>query len=118
LHQSSEKESENALIQIIKKEIPMDAKKLLVTAAFAGLTLASCATAASSQSSDVKTGKCYGVNACKGHGDCSSKGSGCDSKNGCDSKGNECKAHNACKGMGWNKMDKVSCEKKGGKFEA
>jgi uncharacterized membrane protein len=47
--------------------------------------------------------KCFGVNACKGHGQCKSLG-------------NSCSGQNACKGMGYIKMDKAACLAKGGKL--
>jgi len=45
--------------------------------------------------------KCFGVNACKGHGQCKSLG-------------NSCTGQNACKGQGFIKMDKAACLAKGG----
>lgn len=45
--------------------------------------------------------KCFGLNACKGHG-------------ACKSAGNECKGKNACKGQGFSKMSKSKCVAKGG----
>jgi hypothetical protein len=50
-------------------------------------------------------GKCFGVNACKGHG-------------ACKTADNACKGQNACKGKGYVNLTKSSCEKKKGKFEA
>lgn len=48
--------------------------------------------------------KCYGVNACKGQGQCASAT-------------HDCAGKNACKGKGWIKMSKAECDKKGGKVE-
>lgn len=79
----------------------MNKKNLLMSAAVAGLCLigAGCAT----QNATAETGKCYGVNSCKGHGDCGGKNHSCSGKN-------------SCKGKGFKKLDKTSCATKGGKF--
>ena len=45
--------------------------------------------------------KCFGVNACKGHGSCKSLA-------------NACKGQNACKGKGFVLLGKSSCVAKGG----
>ncbi len=45
--------------------------------------------------------KCFGLNACKGHGSCKTAG-------------NACKGKNACKGMGMTMMSKSKCLAKGG----
>ena len=45
--------------------------------------------------------KCFGVNACKGHG-------------ACKSAANSCKGQNACKGKGYVMMGKLRCLFKGG----
>ncbi len=45
--------------------------------------------------------KCFGVNACKGHGSCKSLA-------------NACKGQNACKGRGFVLLGKSSCVAKGG----
>jgi len=50
------------------------------------------------------TGKCYGVNACKG-------------KSSCKSPGHSCKSQNACKGQGFVMISKEACEQIGGRFE-
>jgi uncharacterized membrane protein len=44
---------------------------------------------------------CYGVNACKGKGDCGGKG-------------HSCAGENACKGKGYLKLDKETCLKVNG----
>ena len=46
--------------------------------------------------------KCYGVNACKGHGSCATAN-------------NACKGKNACKGQGFLELTKDKCTEKGGK---
>ena len=92
-------------------------KQLLATTMLAGLALASCATSAgTSQSSKAggETVMCYGVNSCKGHGDCGGKVDACSGKNGCEEK-ISCKGHNSCKGKGLKKMSKKECLSKNGK---
>jgi uncharacterized membrane protein len=42
--------------------------------------------------------RCYGVNACKGTGDCGGKGY-------------SCAGQNACKGQGWLAIDEETCLK-------
>ena len=57
----------------------------------------------SNAAADYKV-KCFGQNACKGHG-------------ACKSMGNACKGQNACKGKGFVEMTKEECGKvDGGKF--
>ena len=51
-------------------------------------------------SADYKI-KCFGVNACKGHGSCKSTA-------------NACKGKNACKGQGFEMMGKAKCMASGG----
>ena len=78
----------------------MNSKNLLIGVAVAGLCLVGgCA----SKSTSTAAGKCYGVNACKGHGDCGGKGHACAGKN-------------KCKGKGFKKMSKDYCSTKGGRF--
>ncbi len=74
--------------------------KTLVTAALSGLLLAA-GTAVST--APMTEGKCFGINACKGKGDCGGKG-------------HDCAGKNSCKGKGWKKMTKAQCEAKKGKF--
>ena len=50
------------------------------------------------------TGKCFGVNACKG-------------KSSCKSPGHSCKSQNACKGQGFVTVTKDTCDQIGGRFE-
>jgi hypothetical protein len=45
--------------------------------------------------------KCFGLNSCKGHGQCKSLA-------------NSCKGQNSCKGKGFLMMDKATCLSKGG----
>lgn len=71
-----------------------------LAAAAAALLIANVApTPASAVDYSVK---CFGLNACKGHG-------------GCKSIGNACKGKNACKGQGFSMMSKSQCLAKGGK---
>lgn len=53
---------------------------------------------------EATTGKCYGVNSCKG-------------KSSCRSSAHGCKHQNACKGQGYVTVSKEVCEQIGGKFE-
>ena len=70
-------------------------KKMLVAASIAGLmTVASSAAATVAFAAEPVP--CYGVNACKGTGDCGGKGYSCAGKN-------------ACKGQGFIKMDADVC---------
>jgi uncharacterized membrane protein len=69
---------------------------LLASAVTGLLTLAvpfAAATAA-----DTEAAHCYGVNKCKGMGDCGGKG-------------HSCAGENACKGQGFLKIDKETCLK-------
>ena len=82
----------------------MDKKKLLISAAVAGIFLVSgCATTSGATGDNVK-GKCYGVNSCKGKG-------------ACGGKDHSCAGQNKCKSKGMEKMTKKQCMKKGGKFK-
>lgn len=71
-----------------------------LAAAAATLLLAGAGTAPSADASNY-TVKCFGLNACKGHGSCKSLG-------------NACKGNNACKGQGFKMMSKSTCTAKGG----
>ena len=80
----------------------MDRK--LVTAALVTTAAALFATTAvigTASAEDVKI-KCYGANACKGHGQCKT------SMNGC-------KGQNACKGKGFEEMTEKACVEKVGR---
>lgn len=93
-----------------------DKKMLLLGSALAALGLAACDEKKSSMGSgsapassvtapmQVASGECWGINACKGKGDCGGEGHGCAGNNG-------------CKGKGWNTMSKTDCDAKGGTFK-
>ena len=81
-------------------------KKMLVAASVAGLLAMSGAAFSQSANAHAADVSCYGVNACKGVGDCGGKGNGCAGKN-------------ACKGQGWvNFPTKDLCAKVGGTLTA
>jgi len=61
--------------------------------------------ATSAMAADGTQGKCFGVNACKGHG-------------ACKTAQNDCKGHNACKGKGFVAMTDTECAEKGGEFKS
>ena len=65
---------------------------ILAVGSFAALTC-------TAKAEDSAGGPCYGVNACKGTGDCGGKA------------GNSCAGKNACKGQGWLKLPKEACTK-------
>jgi uncharacterized membrane protein len=75
-------------------KIAMTAAALVVSG-----TLATSAMAAGGTE-----GKCFGVNECKGHGDCKTAQ-------------NDCKNMNACKGQGFLSMTDTECAEKGGDFK-
>jgi hypothetical protein len=80
----------------------MDRK--LVTAALATTAAALFATTAvinTAGAEDVQV-KCYGANACKGHGECKTSM-------------NSCKGKNACKGKGFEMMSEKACIEKVGR---
>ena len=67
----------------------MNAKKrALIAASVAGL-MAAGAAAVTQPAQAVDAGKvpCYGINKCKGTGDCGGKGHGCAGKNSCEGQG-------------------------------
>ncbi len=69
----------------------------LLASAVAGLLLmAGAVTTASAGEGD--TVRCYGVNKCKGTGDCGGKG-------------HSCAGENSCKGQGYLNIDKDTCLK-------
>ena len=76
--------------------------KLAMTAAVLVVTGATLIAAANA---DTVMGRCFGVNGCKGQGNCKS------SKN-------DCKGKNACKGQGWLSMLQSECSDKQGQWEA
>ena len=72
-------------------------KKMLLAASIAGLmTVAAQAMATTAVAADSVP--CYGINACKGTGDCGGKGSSCAGKN-------------ACKGQGFIKLSADTCSR-------
>ena len=83
--------------------------KSLVAASVAGLLVA-VGMAAGSRSAEAMTGEgevsCYGINKCKGTGDCGGKGS-------------SCAGTNACAGQGWLSLKSETCLKiQGGRLTA
>ena len=83
----------------------MNAKKQsLLAASVAGLVAAAGVMMVSShaQAADEAKVPCYGINKCKGTGDCGGKG-------------HSCSGQNECSGKGFIKLDKDTCLKiKGG----
>ena len=63
-------------------------KRMLIAASIAGLMTVTGAAMMSSSAAYAADVECYGVNACKGQGECGGKDHGCAGKN-------------ACKGQGW-----------------
>ena len=76
-------------------KIAMTAAALLVTGTLATSVMAAGGT----------TGKCFGVNGCKGKG-------------ACKTAQNDCKGHNACKGKGWVSMTDAECAEASGIFKS
>ena len=76
-------------------------KKMLVAASIAGIIAAGASFV--TQNAQAEEGvACYGMNACKGTGECGGKGHSCAGKN-------------ACKGAGWVKTaDAATCTDQGG----
>ncbi len=70
-------------------------KQKLIVAALAGL-MTVAGTVLIQGNAHAEDVQCYGVNKCKGTGDCGGKGSACHGSN-------------ACKGQGWKSMDKAAC---------
>lgn len=67
----------------------------------AAALFATCAVVGTATAEDVKV-KCYGANACKGHGQCKTSM-------------NSCKGKNACKGKGFEQMSEQACIEKVGR---
>lgn len=67
----------------------------------ASLFVAGVATAADSGGNVVRA-KCYGANACKGHGQCATNG-------------NACKGLNECKGQGFENLPLAACHERKGR---
>lgn len=85
----------------------MDKKTTLAATALAALTLAGCTHMSSGSApaaAKAEKGECYGVNTCKGTGECGGAG-------------HSCAGQNSCKGQGWISLAKDACEGKGGKFK-
>ena len=76
------------------------AQRALVAASVAGLLAAAGAAGFGRQAQADDTGKvpCYGINKCKGTGDCGGKGHSCSGKND-------------CAGHGYLKLEKETCLK-------
>ncbi|MBL8020651.1 MAG: hypothetical protein JNM27_13355 [Leptospirales bacterium] len=90
----------------------MGTKHLLIAAALSGLM--SCASAAQNANgpkstctpgADKACGECYGINSCKGTGECG----------GAD--GGSCKGTNSCKGKGYLHMTLDQCKTAAGTFK-
>jgi hypothetical protein len=74
--------------------IAMTAAALIIS----GATLIAAASATTIE------GRCFGVNGCKGQGNCKTAH-------------NDCKGKNACKGQGFLNMSEVDCNGVNGQFE-
>ena len=73
--------------------------RALLAASVAGLLTAvgaGTASAADAKAADQKPAHCYGVNKCKGAGDCGTKANGC-------------AGQNACKGQAYIEMPEKTC---------
>ena len=81
-------------------------KSKLLCAALAGLALASNSHATETPKAETKApmGECYGVNECKGKGQCGTKT-------------HSCAGQNACKGQGWITMTEKVCKEKKGQWK-
>ena len=66
-------------------------QRALLAASVAGLLAAAGSVGwsqqAQAQEDDVESAHCYGINKCKGTGDCGGKGNSCAGKNACEGKG-------------------------------
>jgi uncharacterized membrane protein len=72
---------------------------LLTVSAMAGLmALGAAGTLGSAHAAEGEEVKCYGINKCKGTGDCGGKG-------------HSCAGENACKGQGYLNLEKETCLK-------
>ena len=80
-------------------------KKMFLAASIAGLM--TVATSVAPTNAQAEEGvSCYGINACKGTGDCGGKAS-------------SCHGTNACKGQGWLKVPADLCTRiEGGRLTA
>ena len=83
----------------------LNRKKALLAASIAGL-MTMAATVAATNSQAAEAVPCYGINACKGTGDCGGQGYSCAGKN-------------ACKGQGFIQLPADTCTRiQGGKLTA
>lgn len=80
-------------------------KTLFVAAAVSGMLAATGCSSTGSQTAEVATGQCHGVNACKG-------------ESACHTAKTSCSGQNSCKGQGWKKMTQEECDAKGGTFKS
>jgi uncharacterized membrane protein len=71
---------------------------VLIASAVAGLFVAGLVGGSIELTQATDEVHCYGINACKGKGDCGGKG-------------HSCAGENACKGKGYLKLDKETCLK-------
>ncbi len=70
-------------------------KKMIIAASVAGLIAATGAAFTGQAFAEDKVA-CYGVNACKGTGECGGKGHACAGKNACKGEGVSMMAKEAC----------------------
>ena len=82
----------------------LSAKSGATIAAAAAALMMSGAFVAPTSAVAAEEVQCFGVNACKGKGECKTAQ-------------NECKGQNACKGKGFLTMTKAECEEKGGEVK-
>ena len=71
---------------------------VLLASAVAGLFAMTAGASFTHAEETGDTVRCYGINACKGRGDCGGKG-------------HSCAGENACKGKGYLKLPKDTCSK-------
>ena len=94
----------------------MDKKSTLAAAALAALAMAAgCArgaktTATASADHHAGGGECWGVNTCKGTGECGAPA-------GLGEAGHSCAGQNSCKGKGWITLAQAECEGRHGTFK-
>ena len=73
-----------------------ETKRLLLAAVTGMLAVGSVAASVQAEEAQPEKVHCYGINKCKGTGDCSGKG-------------HQCAGHNACKGQGHINLPKDLC---------
>ena len=76
----------------------VSSRGVLIASAVAGLFAAGLVGGTISSARAADEVHCYGINSCKGKGDCGGKG-------------HSCAGENACKGKGYLKLDKETCLK-------